>query len=50
MPPDAQEARPSKAALIHLDRPEKLDNVLKEDTFDDCLSCKLMGQWHRMPS
>lgn len=43
MPPDAQKARPSKADLIHLDRPEKLDNVLKEDTFDDCLSCKLIG-------
>lgn len=43
MSPDAPEVRPSKAALIHLDRPEKLDNVLKEDKFDDCLSCKLMG-------
>lgn len=49
MSPGAQEARSSKAALVHLDRPEKLDNVLKEDTFDDCLSCKLMGQCHCVP-
>lgn len=41
---DAREVRPTKAALIHLDRPEKLDKLLKQDKLDDCLSCRLMGQ------
>ncbi|MCJ1425005.1 hypothetical protein MMC29_002893 [Sticta canariensis] len=37
------EANP-KVATINLSRPEKLQNVLREDMMkDDCLSCRLTG-------
>ncbi|KAK4194025.1 hypothetical protein QBC40DRAFT_239307 [Triangularia verruculosa] len=29
--------------LSHLDRPEKLEDLLKQDREDDCLSCKIVG-------
>jgi hypothetical protein len=31
-------------SLMGLDRPEKLENLLKEDRGDDCLSCKIVGK------
>lgn len=36
-------ARDSVPSLHALDKPEKLQDLLKEDRGDDCLSCKVVG-------
>ena len=33
------------ATLYELQQPEKLRNVLEQDKQDDCLSCRLIGEW-----
>ena len=37
------EVQTPKVALADLSRPEKLQNALKGDLKDDCLSCRLTG-------
>ena len=31
-------------SVHHLDKPEKLQDLLKEDRGDDCLSCRIVGK------
>lgn len=37
------EPRPSGATLIELEKPEKLQTLLKQEGVGDCLSCRLVG-------
>ncbi len=37
-------SKPPDPGLYDLQKPEKLSNILKEDK-DDCLSCRLVGQF-----
>ena len=37
-------AKDSTPSIHSLDRPEKLQDLLKEDRGDDCLSCKIVGE------
>lgn len=38
------EPRPSAAALIDLEKPEKLQTLLKQDSVGDCMSCRVVGK------
>lgn len=37
-------AKDSTPSLLSLDRPEKLQDLLKEDRGDDCMPCKIVGE------
>lgn len=50
MPHDKNQPQLSTASLIQLEKPEKLENLLKEDRRDDCLSCRLIGWWYQPES
>lgn len=36
--------QPPAATLINLEKPEKLQTLLKQEKVGDCLSCKLVGK------
>jgi hypothetical protein len=39
-------AKDSLPSIHALDKPENLQDLLKEDRGDDCLSCKIVGKPH----
>jgi hypothetical protein len=43
-------AKDSIPSVHSLDRPEKLQDLLKEDRGDDCLPCKIIGTSFRLAS
>lgn len=43
-------AKDSIPSVHSLDRPEKLQDLLKEDRGDDCLPCKIIGESFRLSS
>jgi len=38
-------AKDSLPSIHSLDKPEKLEELLKQDRGDDCLPCKIVGEY-----